>query len=493
MAALARGQVVGIAGAGAMGAGIAQVAAAYGHPVLLYDSAEEKAARSIKAMGEELDKRVQKGKLTSEQRNQLLSNIRPAEALSAFKHCDLIIEAIVEDFAAKVELFKALEEQVRPECLLATNTSSLSVTKLGAALKNPKRFAGMHFFNPAPVMPLVEVVSGFNTAPETADTIFDTAGAWGKTPVRAKSSPGFIVNKGARPFYGEPLRMFEEGVADPATIDALMRAAGFKMGPFELIDLIGLDVNLAASRAMWEAYYGEPRYKPSWAVEERVEAGLLGRKTGRGFYEYPREKEAKISIVEPKNKVSHIAQAGQSTLFGGLLERFEAGGVQISRISGLVPAHFLVDDMPIGIAGRYIRFSKGEWAVFDLAFDYRSCEMLAVAGTDLAVSAAADLLATVGIKAVRVEPHPGLVVARTVTMLINEAADSLQRGVATQDDIDRAMVSGLNFPGGPFGWLEYLGNDYVPTAMNMLRQFFGERYRICPALAKFGTVGAAGA
>ena len=275
---------VAVVGAGTMGAGIAQVAAAAGHPVLLFDVREGVVAKAIDDVHKNLQKLVAKGKLSAE--TAASARISSAASLDEIAPAKLVSEAVIEDLQAKREVFAKLDQIVDGSCLFATNTSSISITAIGAALSNPGRLAGMHFFNPAPLMELVEVVSGLGTDRGCAETIYATAKAWGKTPVHVKSSPGFIVNRVARPFYLEALRMVQERVATPATIDAVMREAGFRMGPFELMDLIGNDVNFAVSKSIFEAYFYEPRFRPSLLQQELVEAGRLGRKTGRGWYEY---------------------------------------------------------------------------------------------------------------------------------------------------------------------------------------------------------------
>jgi 3-hydroxybutyryl-CoA dehydrogenase len=289
---LGRETVVGIVGAGAMGSGIAQVAATAGHRVMLYDTRADAASRAVEGIRKALDRQVEKQKLSGDKARAITSRIcvvegKATDDLSAFAECGLVIEAIVEDLGVKRDLFAVLERVVRTDCVLATNTSSLAVTTIAGLCAHPDRVIGIHFFNPAPVLPLVEIVPGLTTAASLVPTVRALIDAWGKTTVIASDTPGFIVNRIARPFYGEALKMFEEGAADRPTIDWAMRdLGGFRMGPFELMDFIGNDVNFAATTAVFEGTFYDPRYTPFVTQQRLVEAGRLGRKTGRGHYEY---------------------------------------------------------------------------------------------------------------------------------------------------------------------------------------------------------------
>ncbi|MBK7905024.1 MAG: 3-hydroxybutyryl-CoA dehydrogenase [Gemmatimonadetes bacterium] len=289
---LGKETVVGVVGAGAMGAGIAQVAAVRGHRVLLADAFPAALDRARDGHAKAMAREVEKGRLTRDAADAVLARLTYVEgvtaaALQAFEPCGLVIEAILEDLAAKQALFRALEAELAKDAVLATNTSSLSVAALAGACAHPERVIGIHFFNPAPVMPLVEIIPAITTAPGVATQARALVDAWGKVTVVATDTPGFIVNRIARPFYGEALRILEERLADAATIDWAMRElGGFRMGPFELMDFIGNDVNFAVTSSVFEAMFYDPRYRPALTQRRLVEAGLLGRKAKRGYYDY---------------------------------------------------------------------------------------------------------------------------------------------------------------------------------------------------------------
>jgi 3-hydroxybutyryl-CoA dehydrogenase len=292
---------VGVLGAGTMGAGIAQVAAQAGHLVVLVDLNQEVLDKAQANLHKVLDRMVEKGKMTIDNATEVQNRFTYSTSISDFKECGIVIEAIVENIAVKHSVFKELEAVVSDDCILASNTSSLPIASIGSVLKNPSRIIGIHFFNPAPLMPLVEIIPAVQTSEfvlQQAKTLIDS---WKKVTVVCKDTPGFIVNRVARPFYGEALRIYEEGIADFATIDwAMTELAGFRMGPFTLMDYIGNDVNYMVTESVFTAFYYDPRFKPSFTQKRHFEAGFLGRKSGRGYYDYA---EGAVMPVPTKDPV----------------------------------------------------------------------------------------------------------------------------------------------------------------------------------------------
>lgn len=282
-------ECIGVIGAGAMGSGIAQVAAQCGHEVVLVDQNQSALDKSQKNLASVASRLIEKERWTVEFSQEVQQSIVRTTDWNQLKPCTWIIEAIVEDLAVKTDVFRKLEAIVDSTAVLASNTSSLSLTAIAGKLSNPERFVGLHFFNPAPLMALVEVIPALQTNPDLVTRAMEQMRSWNKTPVKAKDTPGFIVNRVARPFYGEALRIVEEGLASPQAVDAAMKACGFRMGPFELMDLIGNDVNYAVTQSVFEAFYYDPRYRPSLIQKQFVDAGWLGRKSGRGYYHYESE------------------------------------------------------------------------------------------------------------------------------------------------------------------------------------------------------------
>ncbi len=500
MAALPKDTVIAVIGAGAMGAGIAQVAAQAGYPVLVYDAKDGAAAGGIAGVGASLAKLVDKGKMAADLRQAIISRLTAVDSLAALAPAGLVIEAIVEDLAVKRSVFQQLEDILGEGAILATNTSSISITAIANGLKRPGRLVGMHFFNPAPLMALVEVVSGLTTDAGVAQAVYDTAAAWGKSPVHAKSTPGFIVNRVARPFYGEALRVLQEQGASVPTIDAVVKeAGGFRLGPFELMDLIGHDINFAVTNSVWRAYFNDPRYQPSLIQQELVEAGWLGRKTGRGFYEYGGSAPApQPATAAAASRPARVAVSGPMADHP-LAARLKAAGIALESCPGddaflqadgvrLAPS----DGRPATL--RAAQDGIADLVLFDLALDFGSCQRLAVSVADqasvTALTAAAGLLQAAGIAVSLFNDVPGLILTRTVAMLANEAAEAVHHGIALPADVDTAMLKGVGYPTGPLAWADRIGLGRVVAVLDNLQQTYGEdRYRPSPLLRRKAAAG----
>ena len=508
-AALPASSTVAVMGAGAMGAGIAQIAAQAGHRVQLHDvrmGAGETAKQGIAAA---LRRQVEKGKLAQADVDAALGRIATTVMLPDAVTAGLVVEAIVEDFAAKHELFERLDGIVAPACILASNTSSFSITALSAGLAHPERVVGMHFFNPVPLMPLVEVIAGLATSPAVVESVSATAAAWGKVPVLAASTPGFIVNRCARPFYGEALRLLAEGAADAATLDAVLReAGGFRMGPFELMDLIGLDVNLAVTKSVWEGYFHDPRYAPSLRQQELVAAGWLGRKAGRGFYDYAPGAILPAARSETAQPVpAKITVHGDLGVAAALASRIEAGGVTVihERVDSRFPGGAIhVAGKAGGVwmaltdgrtaTSRVVASGVRDMVLFDLALDYATTSRIAVARADTCIeeayAAAIGALSAAGIAVSRFDDPAGLAVMRIVAALANEAADAVMQRVAPPAAVDLAMRQGVNYPLGPLEWGDAIGVATVRDVLLHLATHYGEdRYRVSPLVARRAATG----
>lgn len=331
-------ETIGVVGAGAMGAGIAQVAAQAGHHVILIDERETALVRSEEELNRIADRLVSKGTWTAAESQSIRSNVRRTTDWNALKGCAWVIEAIVEQLDIKIGVFQKIEGIVGPDTVLASNTSSLSLTAIAGAMEEPNRFMGLHFFNPAPLMQLVEVIPALQSHPDHIARGVELMKSWGKHPVVAKDTPGFIVNRVARPFYGEALRIVEEGLADCATVDAAMRSAGFRMGPFELMDLIGNDINYAVTCSVFEAFYFDPRYRPSLIQKQHVDAGWLGRKSGRGYFAY--SEPAKSAVADESADLNAIVERIVAMLINEAVEALNlniatAGDLETAMTKGV--------------------------------------------------------------------------------------------------------------------------------------------------------------
>jgi len=489
-----------IVGAGIMGAGIAQVAAQAGHPVLLFDTRPDAAIAAKGQLARTLETLVAKGKMSEAAASGTIARIEPIPSLAAASAARVAIEAIVERLDAKRALFTDLEASMATDTILATNTSSISVTAIANGLRHPDRLVGMHFFNPVPLMRLVEVVSGLQTSPDVAEAVFELSRAWRKVPVHAKSTPGFIVNRIARPYYAETLALLQEQASTPAILDACLRGAGFKMGPCELMDLIGHDTNFSVTQSVFEANFYDKRFVPSLVQRDLVDGGLLGRKTGRGFYAYPappdlvQARSGTPTPLAPKRVVVHgdspTAHA-LARLVAPVLTRFAQAperspqsawtGIEVDAARLVLtdgrPASDLARDFGINDLTVFDRPLNPENSVTPGALAYANHRDAAESWK----TQAAVWLAALGFAPHRVEDTPG----RVVAMLVNEAADAVQQGVCTAEGADVAMKLGVNYPAGPFEWLSGWDAPGVIAVIEALDATYrGERYRVSPWLRR---------
>jgi 3-hydroxybutyryl-CoA dehydrogenase len=492
--ALDLGSIVAIVGSGMMGVGIAQLAAVAGHPVMLYDIRPEALAKAIESLEKGVQKLVDKNHFSADEARLVIARITTTESLSDLKNADMVIEAAIEDLQAKRLLFREVEDVVSRDCILASNTSSLSITAIASDLKHPERVAGMHFFNPVHAMQLVEVVRGLATSDPCAQTVYATAARWGKTPVYTKSTPGFIVNRVARPYYAEGLRLLNERAGTPASIDAVMReAGGFRMGPFELMDLIGHDTNLAVTKSIFQAYFCDPRFSPSVIQQELVDACYLGRKSGKGFYEYDTNALPEKAVVEAQARCpKRVSLVGEDLFVSAVRKRCNKATIAMESFEdgeAVVKAGTAILTLTDGRTANQRAIDTGiaNTVVVDLAFDFLTTKTVAVARaaacSDEAYSDALGLLQAIGCIVIRLRDLPALAVMRTVAMLVNEAADAVNQGVCSIFDLDAAMEKGVNYPLGPLRWANEIGIEQIRCVLKNISVFYGEdRYRVSPLL-----------
>jgi 3-hydroxybutyryl-CoA dehydrogenase len=480
-------EIVAVVGAGTMGAGIAQVAALAGHRVLLLDTAPGAADRAVSAIREQVTSLVARGKLDTDPE---VLDLTAVDALDALEPAQVVIEAIVEDLTAKRRLFADLEQVVATGCVLASNTSSLSPTAIAADASHPERFLGLHFFNPVPRMRLVEVVAGADTLPAVADRVSALVAGWGKTVVRAAPTPGFLVNRIARPFYAEAWRLLEERAAEPATIDVVLTGAGgFPLGPFALMDLIGHDVNEAVTRSVWAGFAHDPRFAPSLAQRALVEAGRLGRKSGRGIYRYgPDLPPPTATAASPFPAPPHVLDHGATDL-RALLARSRVPASDGERGHGAVelPSGALLVRCTGVTATELASHHDAAVIVADRTLDDVAATAIAVAPSEscpgAALAEAIGLLQAAGLTVHVIDDAPGLIVTRTVAMLVNLAVDALHQGVGDAADIDTAMRLGAGHPLGPLAWGDQWGAATVHAVLTALQNTYGDpRYRPSPLL-----------
>ncbi|MES2071799.1 MAG: 3-hydroxyacyl-CoA dehydrogenase [Pseudomonadota bacterium] len=489
--------VIGVVGAGAMGRGIAQIAAQAGVQVSLFDVQADAAGNARNAVVEQWEKLLQKGKLSEQQFRTAKQQLRVAASLEELADCQLVIEAIVEKLDVKRELFRQLDNIVSADCILATNTSSLSVTAIAAGTARPERVAGLHFFNPVPLMRVVEVIAGLLTGPEVSERLVGFTHQTGHRPVLTKDTPGFIVNHAGRAYGTEALRILQEGVADFTVVDAIMReAAGFRLGPFELLDLTGLDVSHPVMEAIYQQYYQEPRYRPSVITAQRLQAGMLGRKSGRGFYSYQDGRQAVagsgavVAAAPAAAAASALAWSGwvwishenpeAATHVRALLERCGANIENTPEPSAdsLCLVSPWGEDVSTCVARQKLdaRRTLGVDSLLDCQ-GHVSLMSNPATGADIAQQARALLLQS-GQGVSLIQDSPGFVAQRILACIVNIGCDMVQQGICTPDDLDQAVQLGLAYPLGPLAWGDKLGASRILTILKNLLAYTGDpRYR----------------
>ncbi len=494
--------IIGIVGAGIMGRGIAQVAAKAGHKVILYDNWDGAVDNAMKINEKELSKLVTKGKMTQEAKDKTISLMNPTMEINDLAPCNLIIEAIIENKEIKQDIFKQLED-ICEDVVIASNTSSISISALANGLKKPENMIGIHFFNPAPIMKLVEVIYGLRSDQQIIEDVHALISSWGKKAVYVKSSPGFIVNRIARPFYAEALRVYEEGVSSFPTIDEVIRSSGkFRMGPFELMDLIGNDTNYSVTASTFDSYYQDPRFKPSLTQQEFSQAGLLGRKSGAGFYKYEDNKQQgrdDIRKVTPSNnKISEIYVYGSLGIADELIPLFKKAGIKVIEVEG--DGYIEFNEIKLFLANGKMaseiskELSEKNIAQLDINIDYELSSSVTISTSLLAQQHVAPniaaLFSQIKKETLIIKDSPAMIMLRTVSMLINEASSTVTNGVCDECSADIAMENGVNYPIGPFKWADKLGTDFVLKTLNNLESFYKDsRYRADRGLIEKSIIG----
>ena len=507
----------GVVGAGTMGSGIAQVAAIGGIEVRLFDVAEGAANAAHGRIHEQLNRSVERGRIEEGVAARAIARIQTVDAIEELGDCFIVIEAVAEKLEIKQQLFSQLAALTEPGTVFATNTSSLPVTAIAAGVPQPERIVGMHFFNPVPLMKLVEVVAGINSGETALATARAVAAKMGREAIDAADGPGFLVNRVSRPFLLEAQQLLQERVSDHETIDRIVRlGGGFRMGPFELSDLVGIDVGYDIAKSFFELSHGEPRWRPSGIPARMVAAGRLGRKTKHGYYEYPEQGDYRPPDPPPQQLSS---PSGGVDVFGTgevatqIRRLAEAAGYDVAAAADM--PRTLVVDARINGAGQGLEQISAPVAVLcagsSLASaahgrdfvgfhclpplaELRAIELTRGFGTsDASDAVAAHFFHAIGKHVIRVGDAPGLVLGRIVCQLINEAAFAVQEGVGSAADIDKGVQMGLNYPRGLLSWCDLIGAEHVVGMLDALqREIGGDRYRAAPLLRRMVAEGRSG-
>lgn len=484
-------QTIGVVGAGTMGRGIVQLFAQGGHKVRCFDAIDSAAIKAVEYVNGMIRRGVEKGRMSQQEADAVAARMSACAKLDDLADCDLVVEAIVEDIEVKRKLFASLEQIVSAQAILASNTSSLVVSEIAAQCKHPERVAGLHFFNPVPLMKVAEVIAAVRTSPQTVDTLKSVIAAVGHRAVVAADQPGFLVNHAGRGLYTEGLRLLEEQVASCAEVDTLLRdAAGFRMGPFELLDLTGLDVSGKVMESIYEQFQHEPRFRPSSLVRPRIAAGLFGRKSGEGWYRYEGDKKVEPPVrplpgLPQGLKVWIDPAAGQREQIVKLAQA--AGAEVVAKPEG--------DDLlviqPWGFDATTYCINSGLDASRCVAldplpkFEQRRTLMLTVLTSTEKRDAALALFSSGGVPATLINDSPGFVVQRVLATIVNIAANIAQRGIASVEDIEDAVKLGLGYPHGPLSWGDKIGGERVLTILRNMQAVTGDpRYRPSPWLTR---------